>query len=49
MSHKTAISREGGRHSRQLSQMRLFENDLPGTSAPRKTTTPPTREAGNDH
>ena len=74
MSHKTAISREGGRHSRQLSQMGLFENDLPGTSAPRwpelpaearatltslmaqlilyhaaKTTTPPTREAGNDH
>ena len=35
MSHKTAISREGGRHSRQLSQMELFENDLPGTGAPR--------------
>jgi hypothetical protein len=33
MSHKTAMSGGGGRHSRQLPQMDLFENDLPGSFA----------------
>jgi hypothetical protein len=33
MSYKSAISRQGGRHSQQLSQMELFENDLPGSFA----------------